>query len=657
MIGLDFGTTNSCAAIHTPFGVEAVSVANNARSPYDTILRTAVLNPESGTPITGHEAVATASTRKRKSDRYLVSFKPELDRQQLRRQVTREVRDGMIFDPVRQCMLSQTRYEKIWVGGEYTRGELLKSTRLIVSQLLQASQAAGGEPDRVWMGMPVVFSSAARKRLLAALAETFDSTGKPFFSGYRDLMQRVRFVLEPVAVAAGPMREAFDVSERENVLVFDHGGGTLDLSLIEFERRPEFDAPVPVRLLDAFGSRDVAGHAIDLAFREWLERDERFRRATKGYLTHIVDGLVEERKIELSTREAVSDGLLGMPSDRDDFEQAVRPVLDKVEQVVGECLIRGGLTTDQVDRVVLTGGSSLSPCVQARLRRMFGHLDDYRFLAYDAASTSDVESALTEIAKGLVSFGDQVGGDGVFEQVVLWDVELALGPERERISVATRGEPFARSPDGEPELKRVVDIPAVPGEGTSLGLYEDQLGERFVFGVAEVPPLPEGAQLEVHFRPTELVPRLRLLDRSGKPVHGEDGNPAWSRRTPIVGDLLQGLSESELEDYFEQDEEYVKVVNYREFESSPLVRPLKVGDLVEWARDKDGSGPGRDLVRRRGELRQIRHIESGEYVEEMADYCVRDYVFTVVEKENGARYPLRGGEGCLRLSPHPWRDF
>ena len=64
MIGIDFGTTNSCVAVLTPFGVQAVAVENDARIPYNTILRSAVLNPEGGRPVIGHEAVARADTRR-----------------------------------------------------------------------------------------------------------------------------------------------------------------------------------------------------------------------------------------------------------------------------------------------------------------------------------------------------------------------------------------------------------------------------------------------------------------------------------------------------------------------------------------------------------------------------------------------------------------
>jgi hypothetical protein len=657
MIGIDFGTTNSCVAVLTPQGIQAASVENDARIPYNTILRSAVLNPESGRPVIGHEAVARADTRRRSGDRYLVSFKPLLDDQQLRTKLVREVRGGLVYDQLLQSMLDVSRYETIWVGGEFTRDELLSSSRLLLNRLLEAAVEAGGELDQIWMGLPVVFSSCARKRLLSALVDATDAKGKPFFAGYQDVLQRVRFVLEPVAVAAGPMREALGVKERENVLVFDYGGGTLDLCLIEFESRPDFASPVPVRQLDAYGSRDVAGRAIDLAFRAYLEQNDAFRQATKGFPSYTVDGLVEQRKIELSTREHADPGLLGVATSQEDFEGAISPVLDRLERIVGESLIRAGLTVGDVDRVFLTGGSSLSPCVQARMAAMFSHLDEYSFLAYDPASRDDVETALTEIAKGLVSFGDQVSGQEIFEQVVLWDVEMSMAGQPSMLPVARRGEPYGSGPDGKPELKRVVPVPPVPGEGTSFGLYEDQLGQRFVFGLADVPPLPTGAQLEVRLRPEELVPRLRLLDPNGEPVCGEPGSRAWKQTAPVQADLMHGIAEMDLAQYFDEDAEYLPVMGYQHFECAPLVRPLRIGDLVEWARDKDGPGEGRAIDRRRGEVLRIRHVESGEMVDQMSDLELADYVFDIAEKGTAMRHRVKGRTGSLRLSPRPWKDF
>ena len=99
------------------------------------------------------------------------------------------------------------------------------------------------------------------------------------FPSYQDLLRRVRFMLEPLAAATAGMREVFDADDHERVLVFDHGGGTLDLSLIEFfERRSGFDYPVPVRELAGGGARGVAGEAFDQAFRSELAEDSTIRR-------------------------------------------------------------------------------------------------------------------------------------------------------------------------------------------------------------------------------------------------------------------------------------------------------------------------------------------------------------------------------------------
>jgi hypothetical protein len=75
------------------------------------------------------------------------------------------------------------------------------------------------------------------------------------------------------------------------------------------------------------------------------------------------------------------------------------------------------------------------------------------------------------------------------------------------------------------------------------------------------------------------------------------------------------MSEDQLTRYFAEDADYHPIAGYKRFESSPLVRRLRVGDLVEWCQDVDGAGPGRRLSRCRGEVVRIRDIESGEFVD------------------------------------------
>lgn len=657
MIGIDLGTTNSCVALRGPFGdVESVAVATGPRPPYDTVLRTAVLNPQQDRALIGQEAFnRAASQRLTAEDRYLESFKPYLDQQKLRTRVPVEVKVGFVYDPMTQSTVQKTATRTLWVGGRYTREELIQSTAHIFSHLLQAAQDAGGDLDEIWLGMPVSFSGCARKRLVSALMRAWDDRGRALFGGLRDVLDRVRFVLEPVAVAAAPLGEALDLADRETVLVFDHGGGTLDLSLISFERRPEFEQPVPVRELAAVGSADVAGQAIDLHFREHLDRLPAFATATQGRRTHAVDAFVEECKQRLST-EPTAEAWPNVFVERDDLERAISPVLDKIEQLVRTVVSLGDRGPEDIDRVVMTGGSSLIPAVQQRVQSIFGHLDEYRLLRYDPSDRRGVESAITEVAKGLVSFGDRVARQGFFEQVALWDIDLAVGAKRGMQRILRRGKPYERDTDGSPMLELRIPIEPVRGQGTSLGLYEDQLGPRFMFGLSDLPPLPQGGELRVALRPEALLPSMKLIGPDGRVVLREIRDPACKSEWLAQADV-QAMSEELLRRYFKDDADYHPVNGYLRFESSPLVRPLRIGDLVEWCPATDGVGPRRKLRHCRGELERMRNIRTGQFVEEMESLELSEYFFTLREKDGAVTSNMQGRGGSLRLSPRPWRDF
>lgn len=656
MIGVDFGTTNSSVAVRRAFGeVEPVAVATGPRPPYDTVLRSAVLNPALARAVIGQDAINRARQRLSKDDRYLESFKPYLDEQKLRTRVPVQVTVGSVYDPLLQCELEQRATQTLWVGGQYTRHELVRATAHLFSHLLQRAEAVGGELDEIWLGLPVSFSSCARKRLVSALALAWREHGRPFFEGYRDVLDRVRFVLEPVAVAAGPVREALDVADRENVLVFDHGGGTLDLSLMTFERRPEFEQPVPVRELAALGSSRVAGRSIDLHFREYLDRLPAFAKATRGRRAHVVDAFVEEAKQRLST-EFTAEAWPGIFVDREDLERAIVPVLDRIERLVRDAVARGELQPRDVDRVVMTGGSSLIPAVQRQAESIFPHLDEYRLLRYDASDHRGVETAITEVAKGLVDFGDRIATQSFFEQVVLWDVDLSVGAQRGMRRVLRRGTAYRKDANGVPALALRVPIEPIPGQGTSLGLYEDQLGPRFMFGLSDLPQLPRGAELRVVLRPEALLPSMQVVGPDGRVVVREIRDSRNRSDWLAQADVL-AMGEEQLEALFDEDADYHPINGYKTFESSPLIRRLRVGDLVEWCRDADGEGPGRKLQRCRGEVARIRDIARAEFVEEMESLELSDYVFTFREKGTGTTFNLQGRCGSLRLSPRPWKDY
>lgn len=658
MIGVDFGTTNSCVAIRDAFGsIESVLVATGNRPPYDTVLRSAVLNPEDAGRSVGEEALQRAEAAPAGS-RLLVSFKPFLDEHQLRRMERRVVGQKHTYDPLEEAELIVPEYASVWVGGEerYSRGELISGTAAMLGHLLERAVEAGGDPSQVWLGMPVSFSSCARQRLLAALHEAADGRGRRFFPTYHDVLRSVRFVLEPVAVAAGPiMREAYDAGDAENVLVFDHGGGTLDLSLLRFERHPKFDGLVPTRELAVGGSREVAGRSLDGAFRRSLEQREDFRSAAANMRDYLVNQFVESCKIRLSNEDS-ADALPGVEATREQLEHSAVAVLDEIETLVRGVVDYAGLDLADVDRVILTGGSSLVPCVQERVASVFPALDEYRMLKYDPTSRADTESAITEVARGMVAFADEVSAERLLEHVVLWDIDATMGGRSNFRRIASRGEPYELDSEGRPHLVKRLDVPPNPGEGTSFGLYEQQLHHRYLFGMAEVPPLPAGTVLEIELRPDQVTPAMRLLDGDGRVVKRPHAAGSWDSEDEVVADLLKLPEEEELGEYFESDAEYLPVRGYRNFECSPLVRPIRVGDLVEWAKDADGSGPGRDIRRWRGTVRAIWY--QGDPVSEMQSLVLEDHRFRIAcddAARTSRQAQVRAGE--MRLAARPGFDF
>jgi hypothetical protein len=652
VIGLDFGTTNSCAA----FGnyreeVATVSLTPVNTLPYDAILASSVLDPLGDGPEIGmraQEIYRQLPASDREDRTYLNGFKLHLDDYRLkeRRQVLE--REEMVYHPHQQIDLPVQHYRQDWTPGSYTRDELVGAVTALVGQILRNANEQGADPARLFVGIPVAFSSRARKRLICALYRT------GLFATYRDLLQRVRFVLEPLAAAAAGMREAFDADDRERVLIFDHGGGTLDLSLIEFERRPEFDYPVPVRELAAAGAKDVAGGSIDAAFAAELSEDSDIRKALARLDRWESTQYVKGAKEDLSTADEAD---LVVPGEsfrvsRAILERAAAPILGRIDQETHRVLARGGLSISDVDRVLLTGGSSLVPCVQQRIRAAFPELNERgRVRAYDPRDQGDVERAITEVAQGLVHFGS----DEAMERVVLWDLDLLSSKGREFIPVARRGDRYGFDEDGRPLLRRTVELADQNGDGMAIGLWEAQLDRQFfVFGLADVPPQPAPVRLEIRLRPDALYPALHLYDAAGNAITRDWRLTGWESDGQVAADM-DLLEEGQLEEFFELDHlDFLPDTGFERFEHAPLTRPLRIGDRVEWT-TYAAVYAGKPLVRGCGVIRAIRRIGEHEPIEEMDSLDLEAFEFTVRGDKAGTMFHVNQPHGYVRVGTHPER--
>jgi hypothetical chaperone protein len=315
---------------------------------------------------------------------------------------------------------------------------------LLSTFLLKLKDHAGGQmanlPKRVIVGRPVTFAGAAPDAKLAL--ERYEA------AFHRLGFEEITYVYEPVGAAFFFARE---LDHDATILVGDFGGGTSDFSIIRFERKggaiastplgrsgvgvagDAFDyriidnlvspalgkgssytsfgkvLPIPNRYYSAFARWDqlaLMRASRDMAEIRRLARDvtepEKFDRLVEvlddnhGYQLYRAVSTLKEALSSADVapfRFAAGTIDIGREVARTEFEGWIAPELKLIEQAVDDALADAGLAAGEIDRVFLTGGSSLVPAVREIFRRRF---DPARI-----ESGSELES----IASGLALIG------------------------------------------------------------------------------------------------------------------------------------------------------------------------------------------------------------------------------------------------------------
>ena len=466
-IGIDLGTTNSCMAVLEGGEPTVIPNAEGGRTTPSVVAFTK----------DGHRLVGTPARRQQVTN-------PENTVFSIKRFMGRkfdEVTEEMTIVPYK-VMKGGNEDVRVEAGGkEYAPPEI---SAMILQKLKTDAEAYFGEPvsDAV-ITVPAYFNNAQR--------EATKDAGK--IAGLNVL----RIVNEPTAAALayGLDKEGGD----QTILVFDLGGGTFDVSVLELG-----EGVFEVKSTN--GDNHLGGDNFDKAVVDWMvaefKRDQGIDLGIDPMALQRLYEAAEKAKIELSSTMTTQINLpfitanqegpkhLDLPLTRAKLEELAHALLERTVGPTKQALTDAGLTAADIEHVVLVGGMTRMPAVQAKVKELIGK-DPHK-----GVNPDEVVAVGAAIQAGVLK--------GEVKDVLLLDVTpLSLGIETKggvmtklierNTTIPTRKtEVFSTAEDNQPS----VLVHVLQGE-SEMAAYNKTLGK---FELVGIPPAPRGMpQVEVAF--------------------------------------------------------------------------------------------------------------------------------------------------------------
>ncbi len=591
IIGIDLGTTNSCVAVMEGGKPVVIPNAEGARTTPSVVAFT-----KDGERLVGQVAKRQAVTN---PDRTVISIKREMG----------------------------TAHKVNIDGKEYTPQDI---SAMILSKMKETAEAYLAETVTLAViPVPAYFNDSQRQATKDA--------------GRIAGLEVLRIINEPTAAS---LAYGLDKEGNQKILVYDLGGGTFDVSILDigdgvFEVRAtngntrlggdDFDERIINYIAESFKKENGIDLKSDrIAYQRLKEAAEKAKIELSGTMTANIN-------LPFITADATGPKHLDMTLTRAKFDELTRDLVEATVEPMRKAMSDAGLTYDQIDKIILVGGSTRIPAVQEEVKKVTGK-EPFKGINPDEC-----------VAIGAAIQGGVLGGE--VKDVLLLDVTpLSLGLETEghiftrlidrNTTIPTsKSQVFSTAADGQ----TTVEINVLQGE-RQMAYDNKSLGRFQLTGIA---PAPRGVpQIEVTFS----------IDRNGI-VNVSAKDKATGNEQKITITASTNLTEEEINQRVKEAEQFAEQDKKRKEEVETLNHAdTLIYEIEKQLRENGEKLSDEDKNTIQSEIDAFKKVREGGNAEEiknaMDGFTQKVYaIFGKLYQQQGGAAPEQNGPAAGSTNP------